>query len=54
MKPVKLPKNESEKDNESKYGHTISEWGKPEDTSQNIIYTYDLKWNTTRNNEKSN
>jgi len=53
MKPKKSAKKEAEKD-QSNFGHTANEWGKPKKIPNNIIYTYDLKWNVDKNDDKSN
>jgi hypothetical protein len=51
MKSIKSPKNESERDNESKLGHTKDEWGTQEDTPKiHIVEGYDLKWNVDKKN----
>ncbi len=44
----------SEKGKKSNFGHTTNEWGEPGKNPNNIIYTYDLKWNVDRNDDESN
>jgi len=54
LKSIKLPKNESERADESNFGHTKDEWGTQEETPKTrIIEGYDLKWNVDKKKGES-
>ncbi len=55
MRSIKLPKNESEKVDESNLGHSKDEWGTQKETPKiRFIEGYDVKWNIDKKNGKSN